>query len=78
MTDRETDERLLALCDLADRLRLPSHRLTAEQVYGAQQELRDGLRRFYRDRTGAFPEAIDPEMRRGRAREKCRIRSWRG
>lgn len=52
MTDRETAERVRGLLLLADKLRLPGHRRTAEQCMAEQDEIRAGLRRLYRDLTG--------------------------
>lgn len=52
MTDRETAERVHGLALLADKLRLPGHRRTAEQCMEEQDEIRAGLRRLYRDLTG--------------------------
>lgn len=42
-------DRLDELCQAADRLRLPSHRYTAEQAMVAHDEIRSGLRRLRRD-----------------------------
>jgi len=52
VTDSAVAERLAALALLADKLRVPSHRLTAEQCMEAQDEVRAGLRRLYKDLTG--------------------------
>ena len=62
MTERELAERLHRLCCMADRLRAPGHRHTAESYVIDRDEIRDGLRRFYRDLTGHWPsaEAADP------------------
>ncbi|MBB2962880.1 hypothetical protein [Methylobacterium sp. R2-1] len=40
---------------MADRLRVPGHRHTVETFLGEIGELRIGLRRLYRDLTGAEP-----------------------
>ncbi len=52
MTDREVAERLAALAGLADKLRMPGHRRTAEECMAAQDEVRSGLRGLYRELTG--------------------------
>ena len=59
-------ERVDALCSAADRLRLPTHRFTAEQAMIAQDELRAGLRRLRReldcDRHDPAPGRCHPGM----------------
>lgn len=60
MDDHELTGRLRALCEQADRLRLPGHRHTAEQAFAAQDALRAGLRDLYRDLTGSPPRAASP------------------
>ena len=62
MTERELAERLHRLCCMADRLRAPGHRHTAESYVIDRDEIRDGLRRLYRDQTGHWPspEGTDP------------------
>ncbi|MCJ2092263.1 MULTISPECIES: hypothetical protein [unclassified Methylobacterium] len=56
MTEREIAERLRLLCGQADRLKMPSHRHTAESFMEDRDEIRDGLRRFYRELTGHWPD----------------------
>lgn len=51
-TDREQAERVADLLRQADRLRVPGHRYTVEQCMQAQDEIRAGLRRLYRDMFG--------------------------
>lgn len=65
MTEREIAERLRLLCGQADRLKMPSHRHTAESFMVDRDEIRDGLRRFYRELTGRWPdqEASGPPRR---------------
>ena len=55
MNAREIAERLHALCLMADRHRAPTHRHTAEDYVAQRDEIRDGLRRCYRDLTGTWP-----------------------
>ncbi|MGU3667984.1 hypothetical protein ACLBX9_27675 [Methylobacterium sp. A49B] len=55
MTEREIAERLRLLCTQADRLKMPSHRHSAESFMVDRDEIRDGLRRFYRELTGHWP-----------------------
>lgn len=52
LTEREIADRLLTLIGDADKLRMPSHRRTAETCMAEQDEVRSGLRRLYRDLTG--------------------------
>jgi hypothetical protein len=52
-TDREQAERVADLLRQADRLRVPGHRHTVETSLCQIDELRAGLRRLYRDLTGA-------------------------
>ena len=56
MTEREIAERLRQLCTKADRLKMPSHRHSAESFMVDRDEIRDGLRRFYRELTGHWPD----------------------
>lgn len=63
MTDREQAERVNDLFRMADRLRVPGHRHTVEAFLGDLGELRVGLRRLYRDMTGAEPPR-EPAPRR--------------
>ncbi|KQT88915.1 hypothetical protein [Methylobacterium sp. Leaf466] len=53
MTDRERAEQVHDLLRQADRLRVPGHRHTVETFLGEIGDLRLGLRRLYRDLTGA-------------------------
>ncbi|SFG65216.1 hypothetical protein [Methylobacterium gossipiicola] len=53
MTDRERADQVADLLRKADRLRVPGHRHTVDMVIEAQDELRAGLRRLYRDLAGA-------------------------
>lgn len=55
MTEREIVERLHGLCLLADRLRAPGHRHTPEDYVADRDEIRDHVRRFYKDLTGSWP-----------------------
>ncbi|GEP07921.1 hypothetical protein [Methylobacterium oxalidis] len=55
MTQREQAEQVHDLFRLADRLRVPGHRNNVETFLGDLGELRVGLRRLYRDMTGAEP-----------------------
>ncbi|MDH2313125.1 hypothetical protein [Methylobacterium brachiatum] len=67
MTERDIVQRLHALCLMADRHRAPSHRHTAEDFVAQRDEIRDGLRRCYRELTGNWPgheaDAAGPERR---------------
>ena len=67
MTERDIVERLHGLCLLADRLRAPSHRHTAEDYVADRDEIRDHVRRLYRDLTGTWPgheaDTAGPERR---------------
>lgn len=65
MTERDIAERLRQLCNKADRLKMPSHRHSAESFMVDRDEIRDGLRRFYRELTGHWPdqEASGPPRR---------------
>ena len=67
MTERDIVQRLHGLCLLADRLRAPSHRHTQEDYVADRDEIRDRVRRFYRDLTGNWPgheaDAGGPERR---------------
>ena len=56
MTERDIAERLRQLCSLADRLKMPSHRHSAESFMIDRDEIRDGLRRFHRELTGRWPD----------------------
>ncbi len=55
MTEREIADRLLGVCRLADRLRPPGHRHTAEDYVAERDEIRDQARRLYKDITGSWP-----------------------
>lgn len=55
MTSQDIEKRLLGLCQLADRYRLPGHRRTAETCMAEFGEIRDQARRLYRDMTGSWP-----------------------
>lgn len=57
MTEPELAKRLHELCGLGDRLRAPDHRHTVEAFLISRDELRNGLRRLFRDVTGAWPTA---------------------
>ena len=67
MTERDLAQRLHGLCLLADKLRAPGHRHTAEDYVADRDEIRDQARRLYRDLTGAWPDheagATGPERR---------------
>lgn len=52
MTHSDVSERVAALVGLADNLRMPGHRRTAEECMAAQDEVRSGLRELYRQLTG--------------------------
>ena len=56
MTEREIADRLHSLCLLADRLRPPGFRHTAEDYAAERDEIRDKARRLYKDVTGSWPE----------------------
>lgn len=61
MTDREVAERVAALVGLADNLRMPGHRRSAEECMAAQDEIRSGLRMLHRELTGQdLPRATRP------------------
>lgn len=55
MTERQLIERLHGLCLMADRLRAPGHRHTPESYVADRDEIRDHVRRLYRDLTGNWP-----------------------
>jgi len=55
VTEREIADRLLGVCRLADRLRPPGHRNTAEDYVAERDEIRDQARRLYKDITGTWP-----------------------
>ena len=55
MTSQDIEERLLGLCQAADRYRLPGHRRTAETCMADFGEIRDQARKLYRDLTGSWP-----------------------
>ena len=55
MTERELAQRLHDLCLMADRFRMPDHRRTVEACMAERDEIRNGLRRCYRDLTGSWP-----------------------
>lgn len=59
MTEQQLAERVLELCRSADRLRMPDHRHTAESFLADRDHHRDGVRRLYRDLTGAWPDQGD-------------------
>lgn len=69
LTERQTAERVRALIGLADQLRVPGHRRTAESCMAAQDEVRAGLRDLYKDLTG---EAVPREERGGRREHSLR------
>ncbi len=55
MTETELADRLHELCRMGQNLRVPDHRFTAEAFLISRDEIRSGLRRLYRDVTGAWP-----------------------
>ena len=59
MTEQQLTDRVLELCRSADRLRMPDHRHTAESFLAERDDHRDGVRRLYRDLTGAWPDQGD-------------------
>lgn len=73
MTLRDMAERVAELRTLADRIRMPDHRFTAESFMIAREELRTALYRFDRDLCGqrrerpAAPAAIARHQDRRRA-----------
>ncbi|MGU3665833.1 hypothetical protein ACLBX9_16765 [Methylobacterium sp. A49B] len=73
MTQRDMAERVAELRTLADRIRMPDHRFTAEHFMIARDELRTALYRFDRDMCGQrrerppAPSAIARHQDRRRA-----------